>query len=92
MDNQPNCAKLRYAMQTNAALRESKADPLAGWPVGVSLHTPLLEQIQDALEMMKRVRTVHAESTGRALQESFGNTYVVPEPVAFYVSGLTERH
>ena len=44
------------------------------------------EQIQRALEMMKRVRTVNAEQAEKALTESDGNRYVLPEPVVFHVS------
>jgi hypothetical protein len=44
------------------------------------------EQIERALEMMKRVRAVNAEQAEKALQESTGNKYVLPEPVVFHVS------
>ncbi len=44
------------------------------------------EQIQRALEMMKRVRTVNVGQVDKALQESQGNRYVVPEPLVLLVS------
>ena len=44
------------------------------------------EQIQRALEMMKRVRTANADQAEKALEETQGNRYVLPEPLVLRVS------
>jgi hypothetical protein len=49
----------------------------------------MAEQIQRALDMMKRVRAVNAEQGERALEESAGNKYVLPEPVVFHVGAAS---
>lgn len=47
--------------------------------------TDMAEQIQRALDMMKRVRAVNAEQPERTPGESTGNKYVLPEPLVFHV-------
>jgi hypothetical protein len=46
----------------------------------------LSEQIQLALEMMKRVRTADAAQAMHALEEPQGNRYILPEPLVLRVS------
>ena len=41
----------------------------------------LLEEIQRALEMMKRVRTANLNEAGKPVEDPQGNTYVLPEPL-----------
>jgi flavin-binding protein dodecin len=49
----------------------------------------MAEQIQRALDMMKRVRAVNAEQAEQALEESASNKYVLPEPVVFHVGAAS---
>jgi hypothetical protein len=62
----------------NNVVRERSAE--------LSPSTAVAEQIQRALDMMKRVRAVNAEQAEKALQESDGNKYILPEPVVFHIS------
>jgi len=44
------------------------------------------EQIQRALEMMKRMRTASADLAEKVLEETQSNRYVLPEPLVLRVS------
>ncbi|MGA2221130.1 MAG: hypothetical protein ABSH21_05000 [Verrucomicrobiia bacterium] len=56
---------------------------------GPSGNDALLKQIERALEMMKRVRTVDVAQADKAPKESHGNRYVVPEPVVLRVGEVS---
>lgn len=45
------------------------------------LDPKMTEEIQRAIEMMRRVRVASAEQTEKALKAIKGNTYVLPEPL-----------
>lgn len=62
----------------NNIVRERPAESLP--------NAAMAEQIQRALDVMRRLRAVNAEQAERALQESAGNKYVLPDPVVFHVS------
>jgi hypothetical protein len=55
-------------------------------PQELSPSAAVSEQIQRALEMMQRVRTVNLDQTEKALKESRGNRYVLPEPLVLRVA------
>jgi len=66
------------AKSENIETRESQAK--------LSPSTAASEQIQRALEMMQRVRTVNVEQAEKALKEPESNRYVLPEPLVLRVS------
>ena len=54
--------------------------------VALSPSAAVAEQIQRALEMMQRLRTVGAVPKENPLSEAQGNQYTVPEPLMLQVS------
>ena len=46
----------------------------------------LAEEIERALEMMRRVKRVKLARGNQEIQEDYGNTYVLPEPIYYPVS------
>lgn len=46
----------------------------------------LAEQIEEVLEMLRRVKRVQLARGNQEIQENYGNTYVLPEPVYYPVT------
>jgi hypothetical protein len=55
-------------------------------PRKIALDPRYLEEIQQALELMKRVRMVQAVQSGEVWEPTSYNKYVLPEPITFPVS------
>jgi hypothetical protein len=46
----------------------------------------LAEEIEQALEMLRRVKRAEFARGNHEIQENYGNTYVIPEPVYYPVT------
>ncbi|HYT89706.1 MAG TPA: hypothetical protein VEL76_13445 [Gemmataceae bacterium] len=53
---------------------------------------PLAEEIERALEMVRRVKRAREAQGAKDVRETRGNTYVLPEPLVFRVSESTHGH
>ncbi len=51
----------------------------------------LAEEIKRAVEAMQRVKIARAAEAVKPVPVTSGNTYVLPEPLVFRVSGSSER-
>ncbi|HKI31364.1 MAG TPA: hypothetical protein VKA46_05825 [Gemmataceae bacterium] len=50
----------------------------------------LAEEIEQALEMVRRVKRAQDARVNKELPETYGNTYVVPKRLIYRVTPLTE--
>jgi hypothetical protein len=57
----------------------------------VPLPHPLAEEIERALEMMRRVRIAQVAQGKAAVVETPGNKYELPEPLVYPVSSSSHR-
>ena len=86
VDGHLNCSYIVPVMQTRATMAKTDNKEIRE-PLGkLSPSAAVSEQIQRALEMMKRVRTVNVGKVDKTLEESQGNRYIVPEPLVLRVS------
>lgn len=56
---------------------------------GVSASKAVEEEIQRALEMMKRVRMANPDQADKTVDEPQGNRYILPEPLVFKSSPVS---